>query len=102
MKFQITSIKGATGVHEATESRVKCRIGTEENSNVRQAIINGNVGMGASAGLGQRVYIENDLTNWTMKKGARFSMMAGGRGERGHGRVSAGGRGGRWAGTGKD
>ena len=42
MKFQITSIKGATGVHETTESRVKGRIGTEGNSNMRQAIINGN------------------------------------------------------------
>ena len=42
MKVQITSIKSATSVHEATESRVKGRIRTEGNSNVRQAIINGN------------------------------------------------------------
>ena len=37
-----------------------------------------------------------------MKKWARFSTMSDDRGGRGHGRVSAGGRGGRWAGTGKD
>ena len=42
MKFQITSIKGATSVHETTESQVNGRIGTEGNSNVRQAITNGN------------------------------------------------------------
>ena len=42
MKFQITSIKGATSVHETTKSRVKVRIGSEGNSKVRQAIINSN------------------------------------------------------------
>jgi hypothetical protein len=42
MKVQITSIKGTTSVHETTEGRVKGRIGTKGNSNVRQAIIDGN------------------------------------------------------------
>ena len=43
MKFQITSIKSTTSVHETTESQVKVRIGPEGNRNaVRQDIIDGN------------------------------------------------------------
>ena len=57
--------------------------------------------MGVISGLDRRVCVENDLTNWT-KKRACFPTAAGGRGGRGRGRVSAGGRGERWAGMGKD
>ena len=43
MKFQITSIEGATrSVHETTESWIESRIGTEGKGNVKQAIINCN------------------------------------------------------------